>query len=212
MPVLHRHGARPRRPPLPTKSLPRPHPSSVTIACRTRGSQVRSPAEQEAGRRSYLEGSRSSTAAEFRIHLNVVKHDLLPCLFAQALGWLRCSLALLPTEPAARARIWTEGSTGFSAGGQRISPVAVCGQTPSTATGDWICSISSRSAAARTACGSSRWAGRRATRCRRVLPRRSHQKVRGRAAIAVSAVLLIAKTSTSTSPPPPAPRHRKRQG
>ena len=41
MPVLHRHGARPRRPPLPTKSLSRPHPSSVTIAWKTRGSEVR---------------------------------------------------------------------------------------------------------------------------------------------------------------------------
>ena len=78
-------------------------------------------------------------------------------------------------------RVWTERSIGFSAGGQRIYPVALCGQTPSTAMGDWICSISSRSRARRTACGSSRWAGRRATRCRRVLPRAIDDKVGSRA-------------------------------
>ena len=131
--------------------------------------------------RSYLGGLLSDDGGVPHRSPRGTARDLLPGLFAQLLGCLRCSLALIATEPAARARVGTERSIGFSVGGQRIYPVAVCGQTPSTAMGDWICSISSRSRARRTACGSSRWAGRRATRCRRVLPRAIDDKVGSRA-------------------------------
>ena len=75
MPVLHRHGARPRRPPLPTKSLSRPHPSSVAIACRTRGREVRKLNKASALQDLTSEVC-SQTMAEFRIDLYVAEHAI----------------------------------------------------------------------------------------------------------------------------------------